>query len=174
MYWSVVVKKELRWKAKLSIYQSIYIPTLTYGHELWVMTQKDASRHLPGEVFRACPTRKRPWGKPRTSWRDHVSRLAWERLGIPPEELEEVSGESLYGCGVTDEGCAALTSALRSKPSQLRELDLSFNNLGNSGVTNLSAVLENPQCKLKKLNADQVAKLQKEDGLEVKGSRVIF
>ncbi|KAK3567028.1 hypothetical protein QTP86_008979 [Hemibagrus guttatus] len=40
MYQSVVVKKELSRKAKLSIYQSIYVPTLTYGHELWVMTQK--------------------------------------------------------------------------------------------------------------------------------------
>ncbi|KAK3538555.1 hypothetical protein QTP86_006718 [Hemibagrus guttatus] len=29
MYWSVVVKKELSRKAKLSIYQSIYVPTLT-------------------------------------------------------------------------------------------------------------------------------------------------
>ncbi|KAK3528617.1 hypothetical protein QTP70_006030 [Hemibagrus guttatus] len=38
MYRSVVVKKELSRKAKLSIYQSIYVPTLTYGHELWVMT----------------------------------------------------------------------------------------------------------------------------------------
>ncbi|KAK3548334.1 hypothetical protein QTP70_010189 [Hemibagrus guttatus] len=36
MYRSVVVKKELSRKAKLSIYQSIYAPTLTYGHELWV------------------------------------------------------------------------------------------------------------------------------------------
>ncbi|KAK3548817.1 hypothetical protein QTP70_020700, partial [Hemibagrus guttatus] len=41
MYRSVVVKKELSRKAKLSIYQSIYVPTLTYGHELWVMTRKD-------------------------------------------------------------------------------------------------------------------------------------
>ncbi|KAK3538885.1 hypothetical protein QTP86_018754 [Hemibagrus guttatus] len=40
MYRSVVVKKELSWKAKLSIYQSIYVPTLTYGHELWVMTER--------------------------------------------------------------------------------------------------------------------------------------
>ncbi len=36
MYQSVVVKKELSCKAKLSIYRSIYVPTLTYGHELWV------------------------------------------------------------------------------------------------------------------------------------------
>ncbi|KAK3564604.1 hypothetical protein QTP86_023765, partial [Hemibagrus guttatus] len=40
MYRSVVVKKELSRKAKLSIYQSIYVPTLTYGHELWVMNEK--------------------------------------------------------------------------------------------------------------------------------------
>ncbi|KAK3555215.1 hypothetical protein QTP86_010463 [Hemibagrus guttatus] len=45
MYRSVVVKKELSRKAKLSIYQSIYVPTLTYGHELWVMTER-YKRHL--------------------------------------------------------------------------------------------------------------------------------
>ncbi|KAI3360350.1 hypothetical protein L3Q82_014667, partial [Scortum barcoo] len=45
-----------------------------------------------GEVFQACPTGRRPRGRPRTRWRDYVSRLAWEHLGVPPEELEEVSG----------------------------------------------------------------------------------
>ncbi|KAI3355102.1 hypothetical protein L3Q82_017969 [Scortum barcoo] len=47
---------------------------------------------LPREVFQACPTGRRPRGRPRTCWRDYVSQLAWERLGVPPEELEEVSG----------------------------------------------------------------------------------
>ncbi len=51
------------------------------------------SGRLLGKVFRACPTGRRRRGKPRTRWRDYVARLAWERLGIPPEELEEVSGE---------------------------------------------------------------------------------
>uniref|UniRef100_A0A671MQR2 Uncharacterized protein n=1 Tax=Sinocyclocheilus anshuiensis TaxID=1608454 RepID=A0A671MQR2_9TELE len=37
-------------------------------------------------------------------------------------------------CGVTDEGCAAIASALRSNPSHLRELCVSKNKLGNSGV----------------------------------------
>ncbi|KAI3369500.1 hypothetical protein L3Q82_007714 [Scortum barcoo] len=37
------------------------------------------------EAFQACPTvRRRPWGRPRTRWRDYVSQLAWERLGVPP------------------------------------------------------------------------------------------
>ncbi|TWW61106.1 hypothetical protein D4764_05G0011960 [Takifugu flavidus] len=30
---------------------------------------------------------------PRTRWRDYISRLAQERLGVPPEELMEVAGE---------------------------------------------------------------------------------
>ncbi|XP_058233131.1 NACHT, LRR and PYD domains-containing protein 12-like isoform X2 [Hemibagrus wyckioides] len=54
-------------------------------------------------------------------------------------------------CGVLDEGCAALTSALRSNPSHLRHLDLSRNKLRDSGVKSLSAVLENPHCKLETL-----------------------
>ncbi|KAF4111782.1 NACHT, LRR and PYD domains-containing protein 3-like isoform X3 [Onychostoma macrolepis] len=56
----------------------------------------------------------------------------------------------LSKCGVTDEGCAALASALRSNPSHLRELDISGNKLGDS-VKLLSDVLHNPHCKLEKL-----------------------
>nr|XP_046194370.1 NLR family CARD domain-containing protein 3-like isoform X5 [Oncorhynchus gorbuscha] len=41
----------------------------------------------------------------------------------------------LSGCGVTEEGCASLVSALRSNPSHLRELDLSNNDLKDSGVS---------------------------------------
>nr|XP_054588625.1 uncharacterized protein LOC129153273 isoform X2 [Nothobranchius furzeri] len=41
---SVVVKGELIQKARLSIYRSIYVPILTYGHELWVMTERTRSR----------------------------------------------------------------------------------------------------------------------------------
>uniref|UniRef100_A0A8C1M862 Uncharacterized protein n=1 Tax=Cyprinus carpio TaxID=7962 RepID=A0A8C1M862_CYPCA len=57
----------------------------------------------------------------------------------------------LYDCGVTDEGCATLASALRSNPSHLRELDLSLNELGDSGVNLLSDLLKDPHCKLEKL-----------------------
>jgi len=44
LYRSVGVKRELSRKVKLSIYRSIYVPTLTYGHELWVVTERMRSR----------------------------------------------------------------------------------------------------------------------------------
>ncbi len=60
----------------------------------------------------------------------------------------------LNGCGITDEGCAALASALISNPSHLRELDLSFNKLEDKGVHCLSDGLKNPLCKVEKLKYD--------------------
>ncbi|XP_016114949.1 NACHT, LRR and PYD domains-containing protein 3-like [Sinocyclocheilus grahami] len=64
--------------------------------------------------------------------------------------IKESRSVQLRDCGVTDEGCAALASALRSNPSHLRELNLSLNKLGDS-VNLLSDVLQNPDCKLEKL-----------------------
>jgi len=50
LYRSVVVKRELSQKAKLSIYRSVYIPTLTYGHELWVVTERMRCRIQAAEM----------------------------------------------------------------------------------------------------------------------------
>uniref|UniRef100_A0A8C5CRJ5 Reverse transcriptase domain-containing protein n=1 Tax=Gadus morhua TaxID=8049 RepID=A0A8C5CRJ5_GADMO len=149
LYRTVVTKRELSRKAKISIYRSIFVPILTYGHEGWVMTERTRSRvqaaemsflrrvagvslrdrvrssaireelgleplllylersqlrwfghlvrmptgRLPWEVFQARPVGRRPRGRPRTRWRDYISTLAWERLGIPPSELVNVARE---------------------------------------------------------------------------------
>ena len=37
--YSVVMKRELSKKAKLSIFKAVFVPILTYGHESWVMTE---------------------------------------------------------------------------------------------------------------------------------------
>ncbi|XP_048048815.1 NACHT, LRR and PYD domains-containing protein 12-like [Megalobrama amblycephala] len=85
--------------------------------------------------------------------------LSFNKIGDSGVKLLSVGLENhckleflgLGQCGVTDEGCAALTSALRSNPSYLRELKLSYNNIGDSGVKLLSTGLDNPQCKLESL-----------------------
>nr|XP_033501195.1 NLR family CARD domain-containing protein 3-like isoform X3 [Epinephelus lanceolatus] len=51
---------------------------------------------------------------------------------------------SLSGCLITEEGCVSLASALSSNPSHLRELDLSYNHPGDSGVKLLSAGVKDP------------------------------
>ena len=40
LYWTIVVKTELSAMVKLLIYQSIYIPTHTKDHKLWVVTDR--------------------------------------------------------------------------------------------------------------------------------------
>ncbi|KAI3358431.1 hypothetical protein L3Q82_014864 [Scortum barcoo] len=150
VYRTVVVKKELSRKAKLSIYRSIYVPTLTYGHELWVMTERTRSLdtsgrnefppqggwlppleigvrssvtreelgveplllriersqlrwlgHLASDApldasLRRCsrrvPPGEGPWKTQDTLERLCLSAGLGNALGIPPEELEEVSG----------------------------------------------------------------------------------
>ena len=41
---SVVLRRELSQKAKLSIYRSIYVPALNYCHGLWVVTKRMRSQ----------------------------------------------------------------------------------------------------------------------------------
>ncbi|XP_047678040.1 uncharacterized protein LOC113634383 isoform X11 [Tachysurus fulvidraco] len=62
-----------------------------------------------------------------------------------PERLK------VNNCRMTNEGCAALVSALGLNPSHLRELELSGNKLGGSGMKELCDVLKNQQLKLLKL-----------------------
>ncbi len=57
----------------------------------------------------------------------------------------------LSNCIITEEGYKALSSALRSNPSHLIELDLTGNDPGPSGVKQLNDLLQNPNCQLKTL-----------------------
>ncbi|XP_059818265.1 NACHT, LRR and PYD domains-containing protein 3-like isoform X1 [Hypanus sabinus] len=56
----------------------------------------------------------------------------------------------LWDVGLTDSGAEDLISSLRANPT-LMELDLSFNELGDSGVKLVSAALRNPECKIQTL-----------------------
>ncbi|KAL4009453.1 hypothetical protein ACER0C_003305 [Sarotherodon galilaeus] len=61
---------------------------------------------------------------------------------------------SLSGCLITEEGCTSLASALSSNPSHLRELDLSYNHPGDSGMKLLSAGLKDPGWRLDSLRVE--------------------
>ncbi|XP_064871040.1 NLR family CARD domain-containing protein 3-like isoform X1 [Oncorhynchus nerka] len=93
---------------------------------------------------------------------DSGVKLLSAGLGNPHCKLETLR---LSGCLVTEEGCASLVSALRSNPSHLRELDLSYNHLGDSGVRLLSAGLEDPHCRLEKLNVEHGGENRMKPGL---------
>ncbi|XP_049328962.1 ribonuclease inhibitor-like [Astyanax mexicanus] len=79
---------------------------------------------------------------------DSGVKLLSDLLKDPQFKLEKLE---LMNCRITEEGCAALASALKSNPSHLRELNLNHNNPGDSGVKLLSDLLKDPQFKLEKL-----------------------
>ncbi|XP_016370462.1 protein NLRC3-like [Sinocyclocheilus rhinocerous] len=57
----------------------------------------------------------------------------------------------LSSCKLTKKSCSPLASVLESNPNVLRELDLSFNDLGDKGVKSLCSGLRSPHCKLQTL-----------------------
>ena len=99
---SVVMKRELSKKAKLSIFKAVFVPILTYGHESWVMTERMRSQVQASEMrflrriegvtlfnkVRSSEIRKSLNIEPlllriersQLRWFGHVSRMPQERL----------------------------------------------------------------------------------------------
>ncbi|XP_042245325.1 NACHT, LRR and PYD domains-containing protein 3-like isoform X2 [Thunnus maccoyii] len=72
-------------------------------------------------------------------------------LESPHCKLESLG---LSGCLITEDGCSSLVSALNSNPSHLRELDLSYNHPGVSGLLMLTAGQKNQHWRLETLSVD--------------------
>ncbi|KAK9961676.1 hypothetical protein ABG768_007085, partial [Culter alburnus] len=125
------------------------VVTATRSAQLWECGVTDEGCAALASALRSNPSHLRDLNLSDNNLGDSGVKIVSAVLENPHCKLEKLW---LRYCGVTDEGCAALASALRSNPSHLRELDLSVNNLGDSGVKIVSAVLENPHCKLEALS----------------------
>uniref|UniRef100_A0A3B5KP76 Uncharacterized protein n=1 Tax=Xiphophorus couchianus TaxID=32473 RepID=A0A3B5KP76_9TELE len=77
----------------------------------------------------------------------------------------------LLECSLTGIACAYLASALKSNPSPLTYLDMSGNNLQDSGVKHLCAFMETPNCKLQKLRSDQLNVMERKKMWDFTGSK---
>ncbi|XP_062395898.1 ribonuclease inhibitor-like [Sardina pilchardus] len=73
-------------------------------------------------------------------------------LRVPQCKLETLR---LCGCLVSHKGCSLLASALKSNPSHLKHLDLSYNHPGDSGIRELTDTLNDLNCKLQTLRLNQ-------------------
>ncbi|XP_005951960.1 NACHT, LRR and PYD domains-containing protein 4C [Haplochromis burtoni] len=72
---------------------------------------------------------------------------------------------SLSGCLITKDGGESLVLALRSNPSHLRNLDLSYNHPGDSHVEELSKGVKNTQWRLENLRVDHCGEQWLKPGL---------
>uniref|UniRef100_A0A669BHJ5 NLR family CARD domain-containing protein 3 n=1 Tax=Oreochromis niloticus TaxID=8128 RepID=A0A669BHJ5_ORENI len=105
----------------------------------------DRSCEALSSILSSQSSRLRELDMSNNNLQDSGVKLLCVGLGSPHCMLETLR---LSGCQITGTGFTSLATALCSNPSYLKELDLSYNHPGDSGMKLLSALKEDPHVKL--------------------------
>ncbi|XP_031419670.1 NACHT, LRR and PYD domains-containing protein 12-like isoform X2 [Clupea harengus] len=123
------------------------LPVVKVSRRVWLNQCRlsKASCKMMASLLQGTPSHLRELDMSNNDLKDEGVELLCVGLRYPQCKLETVW---LSHCLITHKGCSFLASALKSNPSYLKQLDLSYNHPGDSGVRELSERLHDPNCKL--------------------------